>query len=189
MQRKNIQTSGFTLAEVMVATVVALAVTLITTAALVQGVHVFKGNESTMWAREKGSKVIRSIQNDMYKATAIRIYPDYASVAGAESAYGSCIVLDLPDIGKSVAYYRSASNATPTSGSIYYDTNTTVSVPNPAADKALVSTAMDLEFRRNANGSVRVGFQLGTLGYPRRTYGSNESDCVRYTTSVVPRNL
>lgn len=170
------------------ATAISVGVGLIALAGLVQGVHLFKCNESEIWAREKGSRIIRAIRDDMQKATAVRIYPSYTSITGAGGTYGSCIVLDLPDSAKSVAYYRSAADLNTNSGRIFYDSNTT-SAPTPGTDKLLLSSVMDFEFRRNPNGSVRVGFQIATLGYPRRQYGSIEADRVRYSTSILPRNL
>ena len=184
----HIGRGGFTLVEVVVATAISVAVGLIALGGLVQGVHLFKCNESEMWAREKGSRIIRSLRDDMQKATAIRIYANQSSISGAGINYGSCLVLDLPDSGRTVAYYRNALNANSNSGRIFYDSNTT-SAPAPASDKLLLSGVMDMEFRKNPNGSIRVGFQVATLGYPRRLYGSIEADRIRYTTSILPRNL
>ncbi len=180
--------SAFTLIEVIVATAISVGVGLISLFGLVKGVHLFKCNESEMWAREKGSRVIRAIRDDMQKASAVRIYASQSSITGAGTTYGSCIVMDLPDSGRTVAYYRSAVDATTTSGRIFYDSNT-ASAPSPSTDKLILTSVMDLEFRKNPNGSIRVGFQLGTLGYPRKQYGSIESDRVRYSTSILPRNL
>ena len=179
---------AFTLVELLVAGAISTVVGLIVILALSNGVHIFRSNESEMWARENGSRTIRAMQDSVEKATGVHIYPNRAGIGGAETSYGSCVVLDLPDTGKSVAYYFEQTGPIPSVGYIYYDPNT-ATAPTPALDKVLMRTAMDLEVRRNPSGAVRIGFKLGTLGYPRRLYGSVEADRVRFTTSAVPRNL
>jgi hypothetical protein len=176
--------------EVAVALGVGSIVGAILLYALVQGVWLFRANESEMWARNEGSSVIRVIRDDIQAAQDVRIYSDYTNVGGTESQNGSCAVIDLPD-GSSVSYYRSP--VTPlVSGSgvtdqIYYHADGSTA-PDPATDKLLSSGVLNFEFRRNPNGTVRVAFILGIFGYPRHLLGTVESDRLRFTTSAIPRN-
>jgi len=179
--------AGATLVELMMALGISLVVGLSIVMALMQGTRILRANETEMWAREKGTRVIRRIYTDLAKASGVRIYPSYTAMSGAESTYGSCIVLDLPDTGTSVAYYLVGGVNTDGSGSIYFDSNA-ASAPTPNADKLFEINVLDLEFRRNANGTVRVGFEVGFIGYPRRKFGSVEADRVRFSTSVTRRN-
>jgi hypothetical protein len=86
-----------------------------------------------------------------------------------------------------VAYYLVGATSGTATGSIYYDSNAGTA-PNPASDRLLHGNVGDLEFRRNPNGTTRVGMALGTLGYTRRKFGTVENDLVRYTVSVTRRN-
>ncbi len=178
---------GFTLAEVMVATAVSSVVSIMVLAAMVGGMHLFKSNSSEMLARDKGSRVIRRISTDMQQAIRVNIYPTYLGTGGAASEYGSCIVLQPPNGGQSVTYYSYASSSDPNSGGIYYDANA-ATAPNPGSDKLLLESVQGLEFRRDVTGTVRVGFAVGTYGYPSLQTGSKEPDRVRFSTSVLPRN-
>lgn len=185
--RKSRPAAGFTLAEISISLGVASIIGVILLYSLVQGVWLFRSNESEMWARDSGSSVIRTIRDDIQTSASQRIYPDYTQVAGVQTSNGSCAVIVLPDARGSVTYYRAPAAAGGTTGKIYYHSNG-ATAPNPATDKLLASNAMDFEFRRNPNGTVRVGFVLAALGYPRRLLGSVESDRVRFTTSAIPRN-
>lgn len=190
MKRRTLRSahSAFTLVELVVAMGVGSVVALVTMLGLTQGTHLFKSNETEMWARENGSQTIRAIHDDIVKATSVKIYTNYQYIGGAEAEYGSCIVVVLPENGRSIAYYRSATPGDPTSGRVCQDLDTS-SATNPLTDKQLLRPVGDLEFRRNPNGTIRIGFDIWTLGYPRRTYGAIEADKVRYTTSALPRNL
>ena len=187
---------GFTLVELSVALGVGSIVGAILLYALVQGVWVFRANESEMWARSKGSSVIRVIRNDIESAKDVRIYTDYTTVGGTETQNGSCAVVDLPTDDDppsvtSVTYYRSSvdppANGSGVTDQIYYHADGSTA-PDPATDKLLTSSVLDFEFRRNPNGTVRVGFILGILGYPRHLLGTVESDRLRFSTSAIPRN-
>ena len=180
---------GFSLVELSVAGGVATVIGLILFFALSQGVWIFRSNESEMWARENGSSVIRAIQGNLQLAQDEKIYADYTNVSGTDLTYGSCAVLTLPEGPTTVTYYWSSPGISSTGqnlGSIYSHTGTTA--PTPATDKVLASNVTNFEFRRNTNGTVRVGFVVGILGYPRRLLGSIESDRVRFSTSAIPRN-
>ena len=173
----------------MVAMGVGTGVLLILFFALSQGVWVFRANESEIWARNDGSSAIRAIQGDLQSAQAEKIYPDYKQTGGTETNNGSCAVITIPDAATPTAYYWWAPTgvtAGPPLGKIYSHSGNTA--PNPATDKLLVRNVTNFEFRRNPNGTVRVGFILGILGYPRRLFGSIEADRLRFTTSAIPRN-
>lgn len=180
--------AGFTLAELSVALGVGTIISLVLLYALVEGVWLFRSNESEMWARENGSSIIRLIRDDIQTAQSERIYSNYTQTGGVETNNGSCAVIVLPDARGAVTYYRApAISSAGATSQIYYhaDGNT---APNPAIDKLLASNVIDFEFRRNPNGTVRVAFVLGAIGYPRRLLGSVESDRVRFSTSAIPRN-
>jgi hypothetical protein len=186
--RRRSYTSGATLVELMITLGISMMVGLSVVMALIQGMQIIRANETEMWARERGTRVIRRMYNDITKASRIRIYPSYTAIMGAESSYGSCVVLDLPDTGATVAYYLVGGVNTDGSGSIFFDSNA-ASAPTPLADRLVKVNVLDLEFRRNLNGTVRIGFEVGFIGYPRRRFGSVEADRVRFTTSVTRRNL
>ncbi len=179
---------AFTLVELSVAGGVATIIGLILFFALSQGVWLFRGNESEMWARENGSSVIRAIQGNLQSAQTEKIYSDYTNTLGTDITNGSCAVITVPEGPTTVTYYWSAGVSAngQTLGSIYSHTGTTA--PIPATDKVLASNVSSFEFRRNPNGTVRVGFVIGILGYPRRLLGSIESDRLRFSTSAIPRN-
>lgn len=176
--------------EVSVAGGVAMIVGLILFFALSEGVWLFRANESEMWARDNGSAVIRDIQNDLQSAQTEQIYANYTQVNATEINYGSCAVVNLPAGPTTITYYwwqpLVAPSAGPVLGRIYSHTGSTA--PNPATDRLLASNVTNFEFRRNLNGTVRVGFVLGILGYPRRLLGSIEPDLLRFSTSAIPRN-
>ncbi|MDQ3199908.1 MAG: hypothetical protein M3Q46_12125 [Verrucomicrobiota bacterium] len=181
---------GFTLVEMSVAGGVALIIGLILFFALSEGVWLFRANESEMWARDNGSSVIRAIQDDLQSAQTAAIYPDYTQVNGTEINYGSCAVVNLPEGPTTITYYwwqpLVAPKVGPVLGRIYSHTGTTAL--NSATDILLASNVTSFEFRRNPNGTVRVGFAVGILGYPRRLLGSIEPDLLRFSTSAIPRN-
>ena len=183
-------TEGHTLVELSVAGGVAMIVGLILFFSLSQGVWLFRSNESEMWSRENGSSVIRAIQGSLQSAQTEKIYADYTKVSGTDITYGSCAVLTLPEGPTTITYYWWLSpiqpSAGPKLGNIYSHTGTTA--PIPATDKLLASNVTNFEFRRNPNGTVRVGFVVGILGYPRRLLGSIETDLLRFSTSAIPRN-
>lgn len=183
-------TGGFTIAELSVAGGVALIVGLILFFAFSQGVWLFRSNESEMWGRENGSAVIRAIQDDLQSAQTEKIYADYTQTAGTDGSNGSCAVINLPEGPTTITYYwwspTGFGGAGTILGKIFSHTGATA--PNPATDKVLATNVTNFEFRRNPNGTVRVGFVLGILGYPRRLLGSVESDRLRFTTSAIPRN-
>ena len=173
----------------MVAVGIGTIVGLILFFALSQGVWIFRANESEMWARENGSAVIRAMEDDLQSAQTAKIFPNYTQVAGTDFNYGNCAVISLPAGPTTVTYYwaTSALQASgPALGNIYSHNGGTA--PNPASDKLLARNVTKLEFRRNPNGTVRVGFVLGIIGYPRRLLGSIEPDLLRFSTSVLPRN-
>lgn len=178
---------GFTLVELSVALGVGSIVGLILLAGLVQGVWLFRSNESEMWARDNGSSAIRAIRDDLRAAQSEQIYANYKQVSGAEVGNGSCAVIVRPDTGPATYYRWPFDKVGEPIGQIYYHANGGTA-PNPATDKLLASNVMDFEFRRNPNGTVRIGFVMGALGYPRRVLGQIESDRVRFSTSVLPRN-
>lgn len=190
MKRRSRGAGGFTLLELSVAMGVSTIVGLIAFFALSQGVWLFRSNESEMWARENGSSVIRAIYDDLQSAQTEKIYPSYTQTNGAEIDHGSCAVLVVPGKVDPVTYYwwtpLVAPALGPVLGSIYSHTGSTP--PAPATDKLLASNVTNFEFRRNPNGTVRVGFVLGILGYPRRLLGSIEPDLLRFSTSALPRN-
>ncbi len=181
------RSEGFTLAELSVALGVGSIVGLILLYGLVQGVWLFRSNETEMWARDNGSSVIRAVRDDLRLAQSEQIYANYKQVGGTEVGNGSCAVIFLPDAGPVTFYRWPFDKVGEPIGQIYYHANG-ATAPNPATDKLLASNVMDFEFRRNPNGTVRVGFVLGALGYPRRVLGQVESDRVRFSTSVLPRN-
>jgi hypothetical protein len=160
--------------------------------AFTQGIWIFRAHETEMWARNDGSSAIREIGNELECAETARIYPDYTQIAGAEQNNGTCARLTVPDLpnpARTVTYYWNApiavGNGT-TLGNIYSHTGT--GTPDPATDNVLARNVTAFEFRRNPNGTVRVGFVLGILGYPRRLFGAIEADRLRFTTSAIPRN-
>jgi hypothetical protein len=184
---------GFTLVELSMAIVVSIGVSLFVMLGFIQGSRYMRANETEMWARERGSRVIRRIYTDLMRASAVHIFTDYTNVTGAETTYGSCAVLDIPATSTtaaySVAYYLAGGSNTDGSGSILYDNSVTIpSPPNPNGDKLYENNVLDLEFRRIGTGPVRVGFEVGFIGYPRRVFGSIEQDRVRFSTSVTSRN-
>ena len=81
----------------------------------------------------------------------------------------------------------SGASAGEATGGICYDSNT-ATFPAPASNRLLQDRVTDLEFRRNPNGSLRIGFAAGFIGYPRRQFGTAEADLVRFSTSVTRRN-
>lgn len=183
-------TEGHTLVELAVAGGVATVVGLILFFALSQGVWLFRSNESEMWARDNGSSVIRAVQGSLQSAQTEKIYADYTKVGGTDITYGSCAVINLPEGPTTVTYYWWSSTGVlstgQTLGKIYSHAGTTA--PTPATDKLLATNVTNLEFRRNPNGTVRVGFVLGILGYSRRVFGGIEPDRLRFSTSAIPRN-
>lgn len=178
--------AAFTLVELAITLGIASVIALCSMQSLIQGMGMFKSTSTEMIARDAGSRAIRKMATAIQGALSTKIVANYLSTASADSQYGSCIVLQMAS-GTSVAFYRYAPAANPNSGGIYFDANT-ATAPNPAADKLLVSSTQDLEFRRDANGTVRAGFKIGTFGYPSKAIGTKEADRVRYTTSVLPRN-
>ncbi|MGI8891444.1 MAG: PilW family protein [Chthoniobacterales bacterium] len=187
MRQKTKFSSGYTLVELSVALGVGSIVGLILLGALVQGTWLFRSNESEMWARDSGSKTIRTIRDDIRMAQSERIYADYTKVGGTETNNGSCAIIVLPDARGAVTYYRWPATGSGANSGLYYHANG-ATTPNPTTDTLLVNNVMDFEFRRNPNGTVRIGFVLGSLGYPRRLLGGVESDRVRFSTSAIPRN-
>lgn len=157
--------------------------------ALVQGVWIFRANESELWARSDGSAVIREIQDSLQSAQAEKIYADYTQVGGVDGNNGSCAVITRPDLPAPISYYwwlPPGWGASQNLGKISSHMGSTA--PDPTTDPVLAADVMSFEFRRNPNGTVRVGFVFGILGYPRRLYGSIEADRLRFTTSSIPRN-
>lgn len=177
---------AFTLAELTVAMGVGTVIALGSMASMVEGIGMFKCTSTEMIARDAGSKVVRRLSTAIQGALTSKIVSNYLSTASAGGQYGSCIVLQNAS-GVSSAYYRYAPNTDPNSGGVYFHANM-ATTPNPAADKLLASSAQDLEFRRDATGTIRVGFKIGTFGYPSKVIGGKEADMVRYTTSILPRN-
>ena len=178
-------TGGFTLTELMIAGGAGSIIGLISLGALVEGTHLFKSNSTEMIARDQGSRAIRRMGADIQGALTTLIYSDYQGTSGAAAEFGSCIVLQKA-AGGSVAYYRYAPTTDPNSGGIYYSPN--AGPPNPSTDRLLANSVRDLEFRRDINGSIRIGFDLGTYGYPTFVVGGKESDLVRFSTSSLQRN-
>jgi prepilin-type N-terminal cleavage/methylation domain-containing protein len=177
---------GFTLMEVLVAGAIGSIIGLISIGGMVEGLHLFKSNATEMIARDQGSRAVRKMSADIQQSLLAQIYPNYQGTTGAEGQYGSCVVLQTSS-GVPIAYYRYAATSDPNSGGIYYSANAAVA-PNPLTDKLLVTTVQDLEFRRDVNGSIRVGFDIGTFGFPTLVVGGKEADLVRFTTSSLPRN-
>lgn len=183
---QRIFTSGFTLMELSVATAIGGIISLISIGALVEGTHLFKTNSTEMIARDQGSRAIRRMSADIQRTLSAQIFANYLGMLGAGGQYGSCLVLQESS-GPSVAYYRYAATSDPNSGAIYYVANAAVA-PNPLTDKRLVSGVQDLEFRRDVNGSIRIGFTIGTFASSTLLTGAKEADLVRFSTSTVPRN-
>ena len=183
---QRICSGGFTLVELMIAGAIGSIIGLIAMGGMVEGTHLFKSNSTEMIARDQGSRAIRRISADIQQALTTQIFPNYLAMVGAGGQYGSCVVLQKLS-GVSAAYYRYAPTADPNSGGIYYAANAAVA-PNPLTDKLLVSAVRELEYRRDVNGSIRVGFDIGTFGYPTLVVGGKEADLVRFTTSSLPRN-
>lgn len=180
--------AGFTLVEVMFATAISSIVALVAMISIVEGTQLFQCNSTELVARDQGSRAIREISTDIDSATQVQIFPNYLSVSGSTSSYGSCAVIANTS-GGSVAYYLYASSTTnPNSGGVYYCANAAAG-PNPATDTLLVSSVQDFEFRSDVSGSIRTGFKIGICGFPTLLIGSKESDLIRFTTSDVPRNL
>lgn len=183
---------AFTIVETMVAMAIGTIVTLILMYAFTQGIWVFRANETEMWARNDGSEVVRAIRGDLQTAQTVKIYPDYTQTGGTDGSNGSCAVLTIPNLpnaaGTTTYYWRApvSSGSGPSLGTIYSHSGT--SAPNPATDRVLASNITNFEFRRNPNGTVRVGFILAILGYPRRLFGGVEADLLRLSTSALPRN-
>lgn len=178
--------AAFTMAELLVATGIGSVVALITMTAMIQGAYMMKCSRSEMMARDRGSAALKAMGTAMQNARQVRIYGTYLGTGGAEAQFGSCIVVERPD-GTSASYYRFAPNGDASSGGIYFNKDASFA-PNPALDKLLVSSTQGLEFRRDISGSVRVGLQIGTFGYPSRTTGVKESERVRFSSSFLPRN-
>lgn len=179
---------GFTLVELMFATAISSIIALVAMISVVEGTQLFQCNSTEMVARDQGSRAVRQISTDMESATQVQIFPNYLSVTGSTSSYGSCAVIANTS-GGSVAYYLySSSPANINSGGIYYCANAAAG-PNPATDTLLVSSVQDFEFRSDVSGSIRTGFKIGINGFPTLLVGSKESDLIRFTTSDVPRNL
>ena len=178
--------AAFTLAELSITMGIASVIALGSTASMVEGMSLFKCTSTEMIARDAGSRVIRRMTTAIQSAVTTKIVPNYLSTGSAGGLYGSCVVLQTAS-GTSAAFYRYAPNSDPNSGGIYYDANI-ATAPNPATDKLLASSAQDLEFRRDATGTIRAGFKIGTFGYPSKAVGAKEADRVRYTTSILPRN-
>lgn len=178
--------AAFTLVELTITMGIASVIALCSMKSMVEGMGMFKCTSTEMIARDTGSRAVRRIGTAIQGALTSKIVANYLSTASADSQYGSCIVLQMAS-GTSVAFYRYAPSADPNSGGIYFDANT-ATAPNPATDKLLVSSAQDLEFRRDATGTIRTGFKIGIFGYPTKSVGTKEADMVRYTTSALPRN-
>lgn len=178
-------TAGFTLVEVMVATAVSSLVALITLGVIGEGARLIRSTASTMLAHNTGSAAIRKAGLDLQQGNQVRLFPNYLSAAGAAGQFGSCAVVNLPN-GTTATYYLAPNPADATNALFYHPGVATV--PNPAADKALVTSVQDLEFRRDALGSVRIGFKVAVYGYPTLALGGNENDLVRFSTSSLPRN-
>lgn len=98
---------------------------------------------------------------------------------------GSCLLVQRSS-SNSVAYYRYATTSDPNSGGIYLAAN--AAFANPLTDKLLVGAVQDLEFRRDVNGTIRVGFDVGTFSSSNLITGGKETDLVRFSTSSLPRN-
>ncbi len=177
---------GFTLMELMISGAIGSVIGLVALGAMAEGTHLFKTNSTEMIGRDEGSRAIRRITADIQGGLATQIFPDYLGTAGAETQVGSCVVVQRP-AGGSVAYYRYAPNTDLNSGGIYATLNASA-LPNPLTDKIIVRSARELEFRRDVNGAIRVGFDIGTAGYPTRVTGGKEADRVRFSTSSLPRN-
>lgn len=177
---------GFTLMEASVAGAIGSVIGLISIGAMVEGTHLFKTNSTEMIARDQGSRAVRRISSEIQQAMTSQIFSSYLGTSGASAEFGSCLVLQNR-FGTLVAYYRYAPTGDPNSGGIYYATNAAVA-PNPATDKLLVGSVRDLEFRRDVNGSIRVGFSVGTFAAATLLTGGKEADIVRFSTSAVPRN-
>ena len=163
--------------------------------ALVQGVWIFHANESEMWTRDAGAAAVRAISAALQSAQSEKIYGNYTQVSGTDQSNGSCAVITtLPTdaTAATVTYYWKASGSpvgagSATLGQIYFHPNGGTAL-DPTTDKVVASNVTQFEFRRNPNGTVRVGFILGIFGYPRHPFASVEADLVRFSTSVLPRN-
>lgn len=182
--RRRSRSAGFTLVEVMVATAVASVVAAITLGIMSEGAALIRSAASNMLAHNTGSAAIRRITLGLQQANLARIYPAYQSATAGQ--FGSCLVVTAPD-GTSAAYYLAPNPQDATTMALFYDSNA-ATAPNPATDKLLVTAVQDLEFRRDALGSVRAGFKIAVYGYPTKAAGSKEADVVRFTTSVLQRN-
>lgn len=177
---------GFTLMEASVAGAIGSVIGLISIGAMVEGTHLFKTNSTEMIARDQGSRAVRRISSEIQQAVTSQIFSTYLGTSGASAEFGSCLVLQNRS-GTLVAYYRYAPTADPNSGGIYYAANAAVA-PKPATDKLLVGSVRDLEFRRDVNGSIRIGFNVGTFASAGLVTGGKEADVVRFSTSALPRN-
>jgi len=180
--------SGFTLIEVIFATAISTMIALVCMLSLVEGMHLFRSNSTEMVARDTGSRAIRRISGDIQNCSQIAIYPNYLSVSGSVSGYGSCAVLTTGSTATGLYYLYPLNNSNINAGGIYYSANPSAG-PNPATDTLLVSYVQDFEFRTDVTGYIRTGFKIGIYGYPTLLTGSKEADLVRFTTSDVPRNL
>ena len=178
-------TAGFTLVEVLTATAVASLVATLTLAIMSEGTRLIRSVASTMLAHNSGSVAIRKASLDLQQANQIRIFSDYQSISGTGGKFGSCVLVNLAN-GTSATYYL-APNPRDATNALYYHPSA-ATAPNTAFDKVLVTSVQDLEFRRDALGSVRAGFEIAVYGYPTLALGSSENDVVRFSTSSLPRN-
>ncbi len=183
---RRISRRGFTLMEASVAGAIGSIIGLISIGAIAEGTHLFKTNSTEMIARDQGSRAVRRISSEIQQSLTSQIFSNYLGMSGAGGEFGSCLVLQKPS-GTLVAYYRYAPTSDPNSGGIYYAANA-ATTPNPLTDKLLVSSVRDLEFRRDVNGSIRVGFNVGTFASATLVTGGKEADLVRFSTSTLPRN-
>lgn len=177
--------AGFTLVELMLALAIGGVVAAVTLTIMGEGARLIRSTASIMLAHSTGSAAIRKVALDLQQANQVRIFPNSSGVVGTGGAFGSCAVVTLPN-GTSATYYL-ALNAVDATNALFYHPSA-ATLPDPTVDKVLVTSVQDLEFRRDALGSVRAGFKVAVYGYPTLALGSVESDVVRFSTSGLPRN-
>lgn len=176
---------GYTLIEMMFATAISTVVSLVAMGALVEGMHLFQSNSTEMVARDKGSRAIRQISNDVRNAASVAIYS--STLCASATTYGPCAVITNTAGGMVAYYFYTPSVSNTNAGGIYYCANASLPMSH-ATDQVLAYSVQDFEFRSDISGTIRTGFKMGIYGYPTLLTGSKEPDLVRFTTSNLPRN-